>query len=385
MIKLLFCLSALFHQIPDTSLKLNGRSFNAGDSLIFSWNGHLIHKGYPLATMHLWIDNVETGQRWKLRYPIINGEAEGAMAISDSLPAGTYAFNFLGAENFLEIYGKMRKVKLKLALNHETKKMDTIAVYDQPGPVGMEMGYTFVGRQGVLYDSVLRVGNDGSFKIPAIVFGDTARLVFTPEKEKSDYLIDMITPLDTAFTPFYVKTVFIQINKPEEKVDTTPYSFNIAGNYPNSITLEEVKISGPSKAKKFEKEYVSPQFRSMNARTLNALDNDDLMHTNSIWDYLRANSPGMMISNSGWQRSAMWRGQKVSFFLDEVLTDINAINVQPMDVALIKVYPPPSMISSQVPGGAVAIYTKRGGEHSGPPSKYNYVVMGYTQGEILWK
>jgi hypothetical protein len=148
--------------------------------------------------------------------------------------------------------------------------------------------------------------------------------------------------------------------------------------------MEEILITGNSKIKRFEKEFVSPQFQSINARTLNGLDSDDIMKYNSIWDYLRANTTGMTVNNNGFQRSAMWRGQRVAFFLDEVFIDPSMLNVPPMDIAMIKIYPPPAMISVQAPGGAVAIYTKRGGDEE-KRSDYNYIVMGYTQGEIEWK
>jgi hypothetical protein len=196
----------------------------------------------------------------------------------------------------------------------------------------------------------------------------------------------MVTPLDTTFTPFFSKTVFVTVKgeEPIEKVDTSAYSFSFSGNYPHSITLEEIKISGPSKVKQFEKDHVSPQFKSMQARTLNGLDSDEMSRYNNIWDYLRGRTTGMILNNNGPQVSAVWRGQRVAFFLDEVLVDPSMINVQPMDVALIKVYPPPAMISAQVPGGAVAIYTKRGGGKD-LSSNYNYSVIGYTQGESNWR
>lgn len=384
-IVLLLWLAGLRAQ-DSSGLLMSGRTFYHGDSISFAWDGHMIHQPYPLATLHVWIDNVETGQRWKLRYPIINGEAAGALCIAGDLKPGVYAFNFLAADHYLEIFGKMRKVKLKMALNHETGKLDTIAVYDQPGKVAQQMEYTLVGRTGVLFDSVLRVREDGRFRIPPLVFGDTARLVFNPEREQPTYMIDMVTPLDTAFTPFWAKTVFVTIQGAQalEAPDTAAYQFAFSGNYPNSITLEEVKVSGPSKAKQFEKNFVSGQFKSIQAKTFDGLDSDEFLRYNSIWDYLRANTPGMIIQQNGFQRSASWRGQSVAFFLDEVLVDPSSITLPPMDVAMIRVYPPPSMISAQAPGGAVAIYTKRGGGRE-KISPYNYVVMGYTQGEADWR
>ena len=108
---------------------INQRNLKAGDTLEFNWDGNLIGKGYPAASLHVWIDHVESGRRWKLRYPILNGRSEGALVITDSMPKGNYALNFMAAEQFIEINGKVRNVKLKTAYNYKTKKKDTVAVF----------------------------------------------------------------------------------------------------------------------------------------------------------------------------------------------------------------------------------------------------------------
>ena len=60
---------------------------------------------------------------------------------------------------------------------------------------------------------------------------------------------------------------------------------------------------------------------------------------------------------------------------------VNNLNLNPMDVALIKVYPPPAQLVSLTNGGAVAIYTKRGAyENQKGAPQYNFMVKGYTQG-----
>lgn len=368
-------------------LKMNGREFRAGDTLYAGWSGHMIKKAYPLATLHLWIDNLETGRRWKLRYPIVNGEADIALAFSEKLMPGTYAFNFMGAENFLEIAGKVRKVKVRTALNYKTKKLDTINIEERPGPIRHGIRASMLNRLGLLYDENLVIREDGSFTIPPIIFGDTASLVFDPSNPRESYLIEMKTPLDTTFTPFWSETVFVTV-KGEESVargDTSSYHFDFSGSYPNSITLQEVVVTGPSKAEQFEKEYVSPMFRGLDSRTLSALDNSELIRTNNIWTFIQARTPGVIITQNGPWRAATWRGQPVTFFLDEMLIGINDITIQPTDVALIKVFPPPTGITARAPGGVIAIYTKRGDDYGGPPSPYTYIVKGYTHGESTWQ
>lgn len=56
-----------------------------------------------------------------------------------------------------------------------------------------------------------------------------------------------------------------------------------------------------------------------------------------------------------------------------------------MDIALIKVYPPPAQLQSLTNGGAVAIYTKRGiFENDKGSPLYNFMINGYTQGICDW-
>lgn len=366
-------------------LNVNGREFRAGDTIYFHLNSKTLNSN-PLSTMHVWIDNVESGVRRKLRYPILNWEGDGALVVSKDVPPGVYAFNFLAADHFLEISGKVRKVKVKTAFNYETKKNDTITITELPGPIKYKIAAAMLNRQGLLYDEYLNLASDGSFRLPPIVFGDTAKLVFNTDNRES-YLIEMKTPLDTSFVPFYTKTVFITIKgeQPAEKVDTVSYKFDMSGSYQNSITLQEVIIEGPSKAKQYEDEHVSPMFKDINSRTLSGLDSDEIFRANDIWIYIQSKVPGLMISRNGLMRSLMWRGSPVTMFMDELQMSPNDITIPPSEIALIKVYPPPNGITGRAPGGVIALYSKRGGDYERPPSPYTYSVIGYTQGETVWE
>jgi hypothetical protein len=74
---------------------------------------------------------------------------------------------------------------------------------------------------------------------------------------------------------------------------------------------------------------------------------------------------GLQISMDGsGNASATWRGGTPTIFLDENPIDMQSIQTISMtDVALIKVFPPPFMGGvGGSPGGAIAIYTKKGSE-----------------------
>jgi hypothetical protein len=307
------------------------------------------------------------------------------LEVSKGLPAGTYAFNFLAAENFLEISGKFRRVKVKTALNYETRKYDTLSVTEIGDPVKYKVNAYLLNRDGLLFDEELKFGEDGSFRIPPIVFSDTASLVF--DTDRKDYLVDMKTPLDTSFVPFYSRTLFVTIedDKLVRREDTASYQFSFSGFYPNSITLQEVVINGPSRAKQFEDDHVTQMFKNINSKTLNALDNDQLLRMNNIWSYIQANAPGIIVREKGLSRAIYWRGQRVTIFQDEMLMDASDITIPPSEVALIKIYPPGTAIFARAPGGVIAIYSKRGDPYDLPPSPYTFTVKGYTQPKFLWE
>jgi hypothetical protein len=376
-------IASQFDSIP---VSLNYTNVKPGDTLEFNWNGNAIGKGYAAASLHLWIDHLESGRRWKLRYPILNGTSEGALIISDSLLEGNYAFNFMASEQFIEINGKVRNVKIKTAYNFKTKKKDTIAVFELPKMKGKEMRYTLLGQASVLHNDFVNIDEEGRFNIPAIVFGDSAQLLFDPGKGRGVYWINLETPLDSAFTPFHSTTIFVA-NKIKDSIqaqlkDTSSYVFGFEDPYPDAVVLDEIVLKGKSNAEKFEDDFVSKLFKaSPDAKTIDALDNNELMRSNSILNFLQSRVAGLFIRSDGITTNVTWRGEAVDFFINEFPVDVNNLNLSPMDVALIKVHPPPSQLRSLSNGGAIAIYTKRGKyeDQKGIP-QYNFMIKGYTQG-----
>jgi hypothetical protein len=372
-----------FDSIP---ISLSNKNVKPGDTLEFNWNGKTIGKAYAAASLHLWIDHIETGRRWKLRYPILNGSSEGSLIISDSLPQGIYAFNFMAADQFIEITGTVRTVKIKRAFNYKTQQKDTLVVYELPRMTKKEMRYTLLGQSSILHNDFVKVDEQGKFEIPPIVFGDSVQLLFDPGKGRGEYWITLETPLDSAFTPFHSTTLFVAVQKKDtvqvQLKDTSSYVFDFEDPYPDAIVLDEIVLKGKSNAEKFEDDFVSKLFKaSPDAKTIDALDNNELMRSNSILTFLQSRVAGLFIRSDGITTTVTWRAAPVDFFINEFPVDVNDLNLSPMDVALIKVHPPPSQLRSLSNGGAIAIYTKRGKyeDQKGIP-QYNYMIKGYTQG-----
>jgi len=99
-----------------------------------------------------------------------------------------------------------------------------------------------------------------------------------------------------------------------------------------------------------------------------------------ILTYLQAKVPGLTITTNG-QPSATWRGSNTDFFLNEMNTTIDQVQyLNIADIAYIKALRPPFFGSvGGGSGGAIAIYTKQGGNNRGKPDNskgMEYAVLG---------
>src|SRR6185295_4793775 len=100
----------------------------------------------------------------------------------------------------------------------------------------------------------------------------------------------------------------------------------------------------------------------------------------NIFYYLQGRVAGLQISPAGLNGGgARWRGGPVAFFLDEMRVSAQQIASIPMtNIAIIKSYPPP-FVGAAGGGGAIAVYTRRGGEVNYlPPNRQVFKVRGYT-------
>jgi hypothetical protein len=101
----------------------------------------------------------------------------------------------------------------------------------------------------------------------------------------------------------------------------------------------------------------------------------------SVLAYLQGKVAGLQISTNGGQESATWRGSETGMFLNENNTDISALQSMSMnDVALIKVYRPPFFgATGGGAGGAIAIYTKKGGGDNSKVKGLDFTsIYGYS-------
>ncbi len=148
-----------------------------------------------------------------------------------------------------------------------------------------------------------------------------------------------------------------------------------------TILLDEVTVTANRipKEETTEERYTSGMFKSDNGYTFDLTDKT-LPYSN-ILQFLIGRVPGLMVGPSPSRPSVRWRGGTPGFFLDEVPVSIDEIvNIPVADIALIKVYRPPFMGGFGGANGAIAIYTRRGGDRNFDPGVgfTKKTLVGYT-------
>ena len=259
------------------------QNFVQGDSIEMEVYTEPFRAGQPAQTLHLWIDNIKTGQRWKFRYPFVKGRYKFSIKINDSIPNGTYAFNFLLQKKFLAIKGKLKNAE------DEDKAVNYMAISKNKAPI--------------IDDAELE--SDGSFKIDNLFYTDSVYFGFSPiKKSKANPLKIVIeTPIDSAFVPETSTTEFITVGVDETQntqtvAATQGYVFLVSTKKDKQL-LQEVVLKSKLKTKreKFENENVSGLFSSDNAKTIDFYESDELKNYPDIYSYLTANIAGLTTYN----------------------------------------------------------------------------------------
>jgi hypothetical protein len=351
------------------------QNFMHGDSIEIEVYTEPYKADQPAQTLHLFIDNIKTGQRWKYRYPFVKGRYKFSIIINDSIPDGNYAFNFLLQKKFLAIKGKLKNAESGV------KEINYIATTKNKAPI----------IDGVELDS------DGSFKIDNLFYTDSSYFGFSPaKKSKANPLkIAIETPIDSAFTPEATTIEFITIGKAETQnvsIDSlkNSYVFPEEGRKDKRLLkMVVVQTSVKTKREKFENENVSGLFASDNAKTIDFYESDELKNYTDIFSYLTANIAGMTAVNDPetGRQFLYWRNEKVNIFVDEFMdSDFSGNSISVQDIEMVKIYSPGSRLGLDGFGGSVAIYTRRFSSRPGNRlSNYSFYVKGYTPKNSEWK
>lgn len=372
---LLFFSAILVYGSDSLRISLNTRTFVKGDTLDFTCKvPQYAELKLVNATLNVWIEDVQKHHRWKYRYPMINGEVSASLIVSDKIPDGRYAVNFLVQRGFFKITGEV--------LDHEKK--DTSIVY-----------MMIQKNKKASYFDNTRVLPDGSFRLKSTLFADSAFFVFSPAKKTKNNLlsIKIETLLDSVFTPVFEQTDFITVGDPKmllsKSTDTSRYTFQTE-DVQDSTMLPNVTVTAKAKTKVqlYNEEYSRGLFQREDAIIFDGLESEEIARSTSILQFLQGKVAGLTIQkNESGLDVAKWRNEIADIYIDEFRLDPSDHSlISPTDVAMIKVYRPPAGLSGlSGNAGAIAIYTKKGGYADNQKLRHNFIVKGYTNIESVWE
>lgn len=236
------------------------------------------------------------------------------------------------------------------------------------------------------------VDPSGTFAKPNIILYDTSKIFYRiagTESLANSTVINFnistpspkIVSADTTTSAFYSDTA------------TENYKRRLAqeqmrlSKMQQGTTLDEVivktKVKSPLQV--LDEKYASALFTSNDAYQFDVMNDPFSKSAVSVFQYLQGKVAGLTISSPaglGGTASATWRGGTPSFFMNEAPVDASTLsNISMTDVAYIKVFRPPFF--GAIDGGsngAIAIYTRKGGDVAQAPGKGLpfKVVIGYT-------
>lgn len=220
---------------------------------------------------------------------------------------------------------------------------------------------------------VLPIMKDGSFNDPNVVLFDTAKVHYQLQDKSIDGSLVQFMPYKLrvpAAGKGWITSLF---------PDTTGYSYHLMRNTEAFANLEKtkykeleeviVRAKGKTPVQLLNERYSSGMF-SGDAVQLDLLNDPAAGSAIDIFSYLQGRVAGLQITGQGANASLNWRGGAPQLYIDEMPADVSFVsNINVRDVAYIKAFRPPFMGGFNGANGAIAIYTRRGGDVRNEPEK----------------
>lgn len=314
------------------------------------------------ATVHCIVRNSNQFER-RFRWPLINKTGVVQLYIDPEFPNGIYDFLFFVQEGIFQVNGSV--------LNPPRQQALKAVLMNSKGQISIEE---------------VKVFDNGKFVFKNYIFENYANLFFSRVKGSVNGLDILIsTLLDSAYSPVAVAGTRLKVGKggsgvfsPELKMTKTD-SFS----YRSSEYLEEVFVYGAKRnaIEFYESNYVGGIFRDLDSKTFSLIDDPQVQSSLDILEYVQNKIPNIRISyNQNGEPIVAMRNVAVQFYLDEIPLDVSYLrSVSLTDIALVKVFQPPFIGNLGGAGGAIAVYTRRGGDVvSKSGGNYRFRVKGYT-------
>jgi len=240
---------------------------------------------------------------------------------------------------------------------------------------------------------VLPVKSDGSFVQNGVVFFDTIHLYYQYLENKK-----LVNRTELVFE----NGLIVRDKNFVDKSTASPYLWAIADSaqlaksryfaaeqarlekLSKTTTLADVvvrtKIKRPMDI--LDEKYATGLFAGSASFQFDLINDPRAQSGLDVFHFLQGLVPGLTINFSGGTPSLSWRGGRPELFLDEIRSYSEVLNSLPMsDIAYVKVFRPPFFgATGGGAGGAIAVYTRKGGDQANIPGHgLTYKLLeGYT-------
>lgn len=137
--------------------------------------------------------------------------------------------------------------------------------------------------------------------------------------------------------------------------------------------LDEVTVRTRAKSAKdvLDEKYTSGLFSGGDGYQFDVMNDPIAQSALDVFSYLQGRVAGLQISMANGEPTLSWRGGTPDLFLDEIRADVDQLRTIPMtDVAYLKVFRPPFFGAfGGGSGGAIAVYTRKGGDQKFTPGQ----------------
>jgi hypothetical protein len=236
---------------------------------------------------------------------------------------------------------------------------------------------------------IMGINPDGTFGDPNLILFDTLKVYYSLKSKfltqaEARFMVDRLpTPNYSAFSKN-----FIYANKIFDTTGTSHHSLLASkllelANIDRGHVMKTVVIQTTKKptVQVMDEKYSSGMFKGGDGYQFD-LVNDPLAGSYmDIFSYLQGKVAGLQINTASNPPSLSWRGGSPAVYLDEMQTDVDMISGVPVsDIAYVKVFRPPFMGGYGGGNGAIAIYTRKGGDQatSKGGGLSSNTVAGYT-------
>ena len=241
------------------------------------------------------------------------------------------------------------------------------------------------GKEGQVI--LAKVLPNGTFNDPATILFDTAQVYYQFQKAalkdaSAQFMTDRLSM-------FPIKGLSKSIGFWPDTTGNYRQLFlaNAANNFADKQKVQMLetvilKSKGKSPLKLMDEKYSSGLFTGGDGYQFDMINDPFAASAANVFNYLQGKVAGLQINTNANPPSLQWRGGSPQIYLDETPVDagfISGLNVS--NIAYVKVFRPPFFgAGGSGAGGAIAIYTRRGGDVKPEPGKglASNKVFGYT-------